>query len=307
MNSTETKPPQRTGDPTLTPGDVIVAANDTIQPADMRAGLKGWGRLLHCDAALNIKGELRTGDFGLLIGLMLTKAGEIYVTSPQLWKLAAYTSALEPVAFKPPPRRRYGNMISDRKGGVLIGVHSGHGEPPEPDQYGDGKLVRFDPKTGESEFFDVEIDGGRSGKHYVSNLALAPDNKTVFYVSEAGRRVKRYDIEARKQLDDFLFVPEDQGGTYGLGIDVQGRVILGMGVSAALLTPEGEIIRRYEVSSDKGWTRAAFCVDQDFFFLSNFLDGVLERRSVETGEVLHKLDVGLRGSLTTAVEYAPDA
>ena len=57
---------------------------------------------------------------------------------------------------------------------------------------------------------------------------------------------------------------------------------------ADLLTPEGEIIRRYEVSSDKGWTRAAFCVDQDFFFLSNFLDGVLERRSVEELEELLK-------------------
>lgn len=303
MSQAETEQaPSRTGDPTLVPGDVLVGVNDTQQPADMSKGLKAWARLWHCDSELKPKGELRTGDFGLLIGLMLGSGGEILVSMPQLTKVASFDSSLNPVDVKWPPKRRYGNMISDGKGGVLIGVHSAHGAPLPPDEYGDGKLVRFDPKTGAAEFFEVDIDGGRGGKHYISNLALAPDGKTVFYCSEAGRRILRYDIEARRQLDDFLYVPVEEGGSYGVGVDSQGRVIAARGRGAALYSPDGELIRKYEVSAETGWTRASFCLDQSYFLISNFLEGVLQRRDVETGAVIHELNVGLRGSLTTAVE-----
>jgi sugar lactone lactonase YvrE len=299
-------PPSWTIEGALAPGDVLVAANDTIQPADMRAGLKGWGRLLQCSPALEVRGELRTGDFGLAIGLLVDKEGRIYVSCPQLSKLSCFTAGFAPADVKLPPRRRYGNMISDRKGGVLIGVHSLHGEPLPEDEHGDGKLVWFDPQSGEARFFDVEIDGGRGGKHCVSNLALAPDGKTVFYVSEAGRQVLRYDIAANKQLAPFMVVPEDQGGTYGISVADNGNVIMAMGTGVALFAPDASLIRGYQVSADKGWTRAAFCADQRFYFLSNFLDGVLQRRDVETGAVVGELNVGLKGSLTTAVEFAPD-
>src|SRR5690606_11661759 len=167
--------------------------------------------------------------------------------------------------------------------------------------------VRFDPVSGAFAFYDIEIDGGRSGKHYVSNLALAPDGRTVFYVSEAGRRVMRYDIAARRQLDDFYNVPEAEGGTYGLSVADDGRVFMAMGTGAALFSPQGEVLRRYEVSADKGWTRARLCQDQRYFFLSNFLDGVLEKRDAATGAIVAKLDVGLKGSLTSVDEFTPEA
>lgn len=298
------------GDVVLRAGDVIVAANDTEQPADFRSGLKGWGRLLHCDAALNVKGEWRTGRPGLVIGALVDSAGRMLATSPQLFQLEGFDAAMTPCAFALPPRRRYGNMVFDRQGGVLVGVHSGYGDPDGPaeaDQLGEGKLVRFNPDTGAAESFDVEIDGGRGGKHYVSNLSLAADGKTVFYTSEAGRRVMRYDIEARRQLEDFHRVPEADGASYGVDVDQQGRVLLATGTGVQLMTPEGGLIRRYEASAPTGWTRAAFCVDQSAFFFSNFLDGVLQRRDVETGAVLASLTVGLSASVTTAVEFAPAA
>lgn len=297
----------RVGEAALQAGDVIVAANDTEQPADFRAGLKGWGRLLHCDAALNIKGEWRTGRAGLVIGALVDGAGRFIVTSPQLFELECFDAQMTPSAVTLPPRRRYGNMVADGQGGVLIGIHSGYGDTDEPatDGLGDGKLVRFNPDTGLSESFDVEIDGGRGGKHYVSSLALGADGKTVFYTSEAGRRVMRYDIEARRQLEDFHRVPEADGATYGLDVDPRGRVLLATGVGAALMTPEGALIRRYDAEAPTGWTRAAFCADPRAFFFSNFLEGVLDRRDVETGEILASLSVGLSGSLTTAVEFTP--
>lgn len=284
-------------------GDIFVIGNDTIQPADMRAGLRGHGRVLHCDADLKVKAALRTNDLGLLIGLAISPRGELFVSCPQNSSLGAFETAGQPVAVKFPPRRRYGNFGFDRQGRALLGVHSAHGEQFAPDGHGDGKLVRFDPQSGAFEFFDVEIDGGRGGKHYVSNFALAPDGETVFYVSEAGRRVLRYHLGERRQLPDFLYIPEDEGGTYGLGVASDGRVIIAKGISAALYTPDAKLIRNYDVSSEKGWTRAQFRRDESQFFISNFLDGVLEVRAVETGALLSRLDIGLKGALTSVAEY----
>ncbi|HRE42588.1 MAG TPA: hypothetical protein PKY87_01295 [Terricaulis sp.] len=284
-------------------GDIFVIGNDTIQPADMRAGLRGHGRVLHCDADLKVKGALRTTEFGLLIGLAISPEGQLFVSCPQTSSLGAFTVAGAPVDAKLPPRRRYGNVGFDKTGRALVGVHSAHGEQFAPDGNGDGKLVRFDPKSGAFEFFDVEIDGGRGGKHFVSNFALAPDGETVFYVSEAGRRVLRYHMGERRQLPDFLFIPEEEGGTYGLDVAADGRVIMAKGIGAAIYSPEGKLIRTYEVSSDKGWTRTQLRRDESQFFISNFLDGVIEVRDVETGALINRLDIGLKGALTSVAEY----
>lgn len=291
------------GGAALEAGDIFVIGNDTIQPADMRAGLRGHGRILHCDAQLKVKGALRTTDMGLLIGLAISPDGLLFVSCPQNSSLGAFGVSGLPAQVSFPPRRRYGNIGFDKAGRAIVGVHSGHGEQFAPDGHGDGKLVRFDPKSGAFEFFDVEIDGGRGGKHYVSNFALAPDNETVFYVSEAGRRVLRYHMGERRQLPDFLFIPEEEGGTYGLDVAADGHVIMAKGIGASLYSPDGQLIRNYEVSSEKGWTRTQLRRDEGQFFISNFLDGVLEVRDIETGGLINRLDIGLKGALTSVAEY----
>jgi sugar lactone lactonase YvrE len=297
--------PRRTGEGVLEPGDVFVVANDTTE-TDPRAGIKGWGRILHCGHDFTAKAEIFTGDFGLVIGLALDQAtGRLYATCPQLSKIMVFDregEAAPPPAFL--PRRRYGNLTFDHQGRILIGVHSGHGEAPPEDGH-EGKLVRFDPATGDFDFFEVEIDGGRGGKHFVSNLALAPDGRTVFYVSEAGRRVCRYDVEARRQLSDFLVFPEGEDGTYGMGVLKDGRMVMALGTGAALFDPQGQIIRRYDVPAGKGWTRAKLAPDERHVYLGNFLDGLLQRREIDSGRVVAELDIGRRAGLTSVVEYQP--
>jgi sugar lactone lactonase YvrE len=298
--------PRRIGEGALEPGDVFVVANDTTE-TDPRAGIKGWGRILHCDHALATKAEIFTGDFGLVIGLALDQAsGLLYATCPQLSKIMVFDRGGNPAG--PPsflPRRRYGNLTFDPLGRILIGVHSGHGEAPPEDGH-QGKLVRFDPKTGEFDFFEVEIDGGRGGKHFVSNLALHPDGRTVFYVSEAGRRVARYDVESRRQLEDFLVFEEGDAGTYGMGITQGGRVVMALGTGAALFDPDGRLVRRYDLPAPKGWTRAKLAPDDHHFYIGNFLDGLLQRREIDSGRVVAELDIGRRAGLTSVVEYAPE-
>lgn len=290
----------------LEPGDVYVVANNTTEPVDPRQGIKGWGRILHCAHDLTPKAEILTGDYGLVIGLALDpRTGTLFGTSPQMSRIMAWDAEGNPVDFARPPRRRYGNLVVDDQGRIVIGVHSGHGEPAPDDGWGEGKLVRFDPVGGDFEFFEVEIDGGRGGKHWVSNLCLAPDQRTVFYVSEAGRRVCRYDLEDRRQLPDFHVFPDGEDGTYGMGITDAGEVVMATGVGALRFDADAKLIERYDVPAMRGWTRAKLSPDGKHFYLGNFMEGVLQRREVEGGAVVAETNINRRGALTSVVEYAP--
>jgi SMP-30/Gluconolactonase/LRE-like region len=294
------------GEVSLEDGDLLIAATDVEEATlDFRKGISGAGRILHCDHAMRVKRELWTGEQGLVVGLAIDPAtATLYSTNPQGYSFVLFDrhgDRLPGPAFL--PRRRWGNLLFAPDGRAIAGVHSFHGEAPD-DAYGDGKLARFDPRSGAVEFFTIEIDGGRGGKHCVSNLALAPDGRTVFYVSEAGRRVLRYDIEQRQQLPDFRVFGEDEGrGTYGVQVLPDGRVLMATGTGAALFDKSGAELLRYDVPAVKGWTRAKLSLDGVHFYLGNFLDGILERRRISDGAVVDRFDVQRKGSLTSVVEY----
>lgn len=294
----------------LEPGDVFIAATETFQPLDFRKGIRGQCRILHCNSQLEVKAERRTGEVGLVVGLLLDQiTGTLFSTNPQQNSFVCYDrhgNRIPGPEFL--PRRRYGNMAMDPQGRILVGVHSLHGGESPADEHGPGKLVRFSYRERQFEFFPVEYDGGRGGKHCVSNLALSPDGSVVYYVSEAGRRVMRYDLDGKRQLPDFLhFEPDDPRGTYGLGVLPDGRVLMALGVGAGLFGPDGEELRFYDAPAAKGWTRARLAADGEHFYLGNFLEGILQRRRISDGRVTVQVDIGHKGSLTSVVEYSPEA
>ncbi|MCC5870710.1 MAG: SMP-30/gluconolactonase/LRE family protein [Gammaproteobacteria bacterium] len=299
-------PPSAAAEPA--PGDVFVAATKTFQPIDFRKGIRGDCRILHCDRNLKVKSSLYNGEVGLVVGLAIdADEGVLYSTNPQQNSFTCFNMAGD-IINGPDflPQRRYGNMVIDNAGRVIVGVHSLHGSENIRDNHGDGKLVRFCMKQRTFEFFEVEYDGGRGGKHCVSNLALAPDGTTVYYVSEAGRRVLRYDMNQQQQLPDFLCLdPDEPLGTYGLGVTSDGNILMAAGVGALLFDARGELLYRYDVPAVKGWTRARLAADGKHFFLGNFLDGILQRRRIIDGEITGEMNVGYQGSLTSVVEYFP--
>ena len=288
------------------PGDLFLVLNEIDQGSiDYRKGISGRCRIMHFDRDFNPRGELWTGETGMLVGLLYNPGDQrLYATNPQRNSVLAYDPAgARHRLTSYLPVRRYGNMALARNGDILIGVHSLYGAPVE-DEHGDGKLIRFNPRSREVRFHEVEIDGGRGGRHCISNLAVGADDRTVYYVSEAGRRVCRYDTVARRQLADFIALAEDDAmGTYGLGVLPDGEVLMASGSGAVLFGPRGEILRNYEVPFDTGWTRAKPALDGRHFYLSNFLHGLLQRRDLATGAVVSELHTGLKCSLLSLSEY----
>ncbi|MCY3940341.1 MAG: SMP-30/gluconolactonase/LRE family protein [Gammaproteobacteria bacterium] len=290
----------------MQPGDLFLVLNEIDQShIDYRKGISGQCRIVHYDRDFNARGELWTGEAGMLVGLLYNPCDRrLYATNPQCNSVLAYdASGAQHRLDGYLPERRYGNMALARNGDILIGVHSLYGAPVE-DEHGDGKLIRFNPQTRAVNFHEVEIDGGRGGRHCISNLALDADDRTVYYVSEAGRRLCRYDTESRRQLSDFVTFGEDDAvRTYGLGLLPGGEVLMASGSGAVLFNSRGEVLQNYDVPLENGWTRAKPALDGEHFYLSNFLHGLLQRRNIATGDVVGELNTGLKCSLLSLSEY----
>ena len=287
-------------------GDIFLAATDVDDSnVDLR-NHSGPGRVLHYDAALQLKGELRTGQTGLVIGLGYDRRHrELLVTDPSahvVTRFAADGSRLEPFAFL--PRTRIGSVQFLADGRFCAGVHSRHGENPAQSQ---AKLFLCDREAGTTEPLAVEIDGGKFRFHAVTHMTLAPDGYTLIYVSETGRRVMRYDLAARRQLADFLlFGAEDPRGTYGLGCLSDGRVLMATGMGAAMFSADGSLLKTYEIPERRGWSRLQVSQDAGRFWLSNFFDGILQQREIETGELIRELDIRRKYSLCGLAEVPRD-
>ena len=284
------------------PGDIFLAATDVDdRNVDLR-NHSGPGRILHHDAALRLRGELRTGHVGLVIGLGYDRRHrELLAADPSahvVSRFAADGSLLEPLPFM--PRARIGSVQFLPDGRFCAGVHSKHGEDPANPQ---PKLFLCDREASVAEPLNVEIDGGKFRFHAVTHMTLAADGQTLIYVSETGRRVMRYDLAARRQLDDLLVLgADDPRGTYGLACTPDGRVLMATGNGAAMFAADGSQLKTYDIPERRGWSRLQLSQDPTRFWLSNFFEGILQQRDVETGALLREHDIGRKFSLCGLVE-----
>ncbi len=284
------------------PGDIFLAATDVDdRNVDLR-NHSGPGRVLHHDAQLRLKGELRTGQTGLVIGLAWDQRHrELLAADPAAHVVTRFGSdgtRLEPLPFL--PRARIGSIQFLPDGRFCAGVHSKHGEDPANPQ---PKLYLCDRDAGSALPLAVDIDGGKFRFHAVTHMTLAADGRTLLYVSETGRRVMRYDLAQRQQLPDLLVLAaDDPRGTYGLACTPDGRVLMATGSGAAMFAADGSLIRSYDIPERRGWSRLQLSRDPTRFWLSNFFEGILQQRDVESGELIREHDIGRKYSLCGLAE-----
>ncbi|MCC5870584.1 MAG: hypothetical protein JJU27_18955 [Gammaproteobacteria bacterium] len=287
------------------PGDIIVASSDVDDSnVDLR-NHAGPGRLLHMDGDFGLRATLATGTDGLVIGVAVDPAsGVLYAADAQAYAIVAF----EPSGDGPQlqdwlPRRRFGAILPDGRGGLLLGVHSRLGDPPD-DQWGQKWLFHVDPTRRAVRALDVEIDGGMRGFHCVTHMAFEQDGRTLRYVSEGGRRVMRYDTTSDRQLEDFLRLDDDDPrGTCGIATLADDGLLMATGKGCCRVEPSGTGLVDYEVPAAPGWSRVTLAADGEHFFLNNFFAGVVEDRRVGDGQVIRRHDIARKYSLCGLVEY----
>jgi len=283
-------------------GDLLIAATDVDdRNVDLR-NHSGAGRVLHFGADFAPKGELRTGQTGLVVGLAIDPADcALYACDPGSQTITRFEpdgrcSGVTPLL----PRARIGSMLFLPDGRFVAGLHSRIGEAPGSNG---PRLWLGSFREAQVEALVAEVDGGKFGFHCITHVALGPDGHTLYYVSEAGRRLMRYDLAARCQLPDLLqFDKDDPRGTYGPAVLRDGRVLMATGSGALMLSREGQPLRDYELGSARGWSRLTLALDQRRFHVGNFVEGRLETRDVESGALLHVLDIERRYCLSGVAE-----
>jgi hypothetical protein len=284
-------------------GDILLAATDVDDRTIDLRNHKGPGRILHLGADFSGKGELRTGAVGLLVGLAIDPAdGGIWTADPT--GRAVFHFGADGALCDPPvlPSRPWGTVAFGPEGAMYLGVHTQRGAPPEDGLAGD-KLVRL-ANGAIVESWPVETDGGHTGWHGLTSLGFAEGGRVAVYLSEGGRRVLRYDLKAREQLDDLLCFAENDGRrAYGVTVLADGRALVATGRSALLLAADGAEMAEWPALPEKGWTRVMASRDGETFFFNNFLEGLIERRRLVDGAVVARHDIGRRCSLCGVVDF----
>ena len=284
-------------------GDLFLAATDVDdRNVDLR-NHAGPGRVLHLDARLQLRASLYTGQTGLVVGLAIDPTdGSLYACDPGSQTITRFTSDGEctgPVTFL--PRARIGALLFLPDGRFVAGLHSKIGEPadaPGP------RLWLGSAQARSATGFKADIDGGKFGFHCVTHMSLAPDGRTLHYVSENGRRLMRWDIATQSQLPDLLQLPaDDPRGTFGPAVRADGYVWMATGTGAVLLAPDGRIEREIAASRPRGWSRLTLSLDGRHFYLGNFIEGLLEKRDAASGELLLTHDIQRKYSLSGVAEF----
>lgn len=288
---------------TFEPGDILLAAADVDDSNIDLRNHRGEGRILHLAADFSAKGEIRTGIEGLLVGLARNAStGILYGADPTAKKVVKITPDGDVKVLDELAGQAFGTVAIREDGAMFLGLHSHRGSKPnDPD--GPNKLVQVSADGAVLDSFDVRTDGGHTGWHGVTSIAFRPGTPNVYTLSEGGRSVFGYDLQARRPTAPLIEL-EKHGDdrAFGLARHSDGRYFVAIGHSILVLNVDGSIVAAWPCASERGWTRVTPGVDPSIVYVSNFLEGLLERRDAHTGAVLAAHDINRKCSLCGLVE-----
>ena len=308
---TEKKPEDYTpgtSDPvSLQPGDICIAATYRTGEVDIRRNF-GDCRVLVYDKNLSLKGALWTGETGLVLGLgFCTATKTLFVsdaTSQTVKRFAPNGELLR--SFPAMQGKPFGPIAAASDGSIFIGEHLFGDAPPF---LGGGEIYCFDAEGTLLVQHAAERDPGKFGFHGVTNMALTDSDQTAIYISETGKRVMRYDLAHGKQMPDLFSFPDGEDGeegmvTAGISLLPDGNILIAHVYGAGLFSPAGDLLKDYDIPEERGWAAIRAKADGSAFFVANFFTGRLEKRDLNSGEIICAIETGMIYTLASIVEIS---
>lgn len=297
-----------TGDPvSLRPGDICIAATYQVGEVDIRRN-SGECRVLVYDRAMNLKGALWTGETGLILGLAYCQNSRtLLVSDASSRTLHRFSSAGELLPpFAAMQGKPFGPIAAASDGSIIIGEHLKGDAPPF---LGGGEIYCFDGEGAQLANHAAERDPGKFGFHGVTNMALTDSDQTVIYISETGKRVMRYDLARGRQMPDLFSLTGKSVGdddedmvTAGISLLAGGNILLSHVYGAGVFSPQGEILKAYDIPNTRGWAAVKASADGSAFFIANFFTGRLEKRDLNSGEIIKAVETGMIYKLACIAE-----
>jgi sugar lactone lactonase YvrE len=295
-------------------GDVVVGC--TLLN-DARDDHKGRGRILHFDAALNLRNTIWLDDTTHIVqGMRFGPDRTLWAFDTFAYKIARFgPDGRRLPNFTAAPARSFGHVSFARDGRFYFGENY-VGEKsrlplrttlpfmPGTKRLGEGHLFEFSTKGRLVQEFPTRTHGGMGGFQGLTSSVVSPDGRTVYYTSESGPTIFRYDVAGRRQLPDLVNFPENSGQFFfDVAFDRAGRLLAVRGQGVDLFdATSGQKLRSYPLGSF-GWASMSVPTLGDHVFVSNFFSGEIARLDLTTGEVTARADAGIRRSLAGVAEF----
>ena len=307
MNSESTLQP-------FSPGDVFAGATLLNDPDDDHAGR---GRIIQYDAGLNEKGVLWIDDSTHLVGgLKFDPDGVLWAFDSNahlVIRVGADGQRLPHVEFA---ERSFSNVNFGPEGQIYLSEHLVGSESrlplqtvlarmPGSDRFGDGHVFEYTADGKLVAEHATETHGGMGGFLGVTHSTLAPDGRTLVYVSETGKRIMRFDLQASRQQPDVLNLPEEERAAmcFAVAYSRDGALLHMRGNSVEVLSEQGERLREVPIPGF-GWATMCVSADGEHVLGGNFFTGEVMRMSLESGEITARASVGVERSLAGIAEFS---
>jgi hypothetical protein len=302
-------------------GDIFAGATLLNNKEDDHAG---DGRIVQYDRNLEEKGVLWTQGTTHLVG------GLKFGPDSTLWAFDSNSFTVIRVSPKgeqlPKIRfadRSFSNITFAPDGNIYLGEHlvgntvrTRPGHPlgttlpklPGTDRFGDGHLFKFTPDGRLLKEYATPTHGGMPGFLGLTGAALAPDARTMLYVSELSDSIRRYDLVNDKPLPNLVTYPPESGDmVLTIMYLPDGRLAhvkanFKQGFFLQTLNDKGEVLRQYALPGP-GWASLGQSIEQDIVLLGNFFTGTVAKFSLASGEIVAKAETGVQRSLAGVAQY----
>jgi outer membrane protein assembly factor BamB len=285
-------------------GDVVVGCTLLNDPKDDH---RGRGRILHYDADLRLKNTLWLDDTTHIVqGLKFAPDRTLWAFDSFAYKIARFSAEGGRLADFKAPARSFAHITFAEDGRFFLGenfvgeksrVPLGTTLPfmPGTRRFGDGHLFEFSRAGKLLREHRTPVDGGMGGFQGLTSSAIAPDGRTLFYTSESGPRIMRWDLLAQKSLPDLTIATEKSGRMFfDLRFDEAGRLLVVNGRGVDALDDSGRLIRSYTFGSF-GWAPLG-TPRSGYVYLSNFFSGEVACLDLASGALTARAQTGIRKS-----------
>ncbi len=294
-------------------GDIFVGATLLNNEQDDHAGR---GRIIQYDAELNEKAVLWLDDTTHLVGgLNIAPDGALWAFDMVAFKAMRFSPSGERLDDFPAPKRALSHVNFLADGSMLFGEHQVGSETTVPlgtqlatvpgtDRFGDGHVFHVAADGNLIKEYETDTHGGMGGFLGVTMSTVSPDETTLYYVSETGPRLMRYDLANDQQMPDLMsFAPEDRQMFFGLMFNGEGNLLVARGDRVEVVTTDGEVVRAYPLEGF-GWALVVPGTDGEHFLAVNFFSGTVAKVNVASGDVVAQANTGVAKSTAGIVQFS---
>ena len=282
---------------------------------------KGDGRILQYNKNLEPKGILWTvGTEHLVIGLTIGPDGVLWGFDMHNHIVVRVSPDGQQMPNHDFGDRAFSNATFDKEGNIYLGECLVGNTPypgsfmkrlPGLDLVGYANIHKFNADLELVDVFDVAYSPEFHQFKGVTHTTMHPSKQYITYTTEIGKKVMRYDIVNREQMDDLVVLPgdlTDQVVAIAVNYLPDGRLLHSRGDYIEILDEEGIVIQTLDLK-EHGWGIAQVTPSSDgvHFFTANIFSGIMLKVRLDDGEVVGSIDTGFavpKRSFAGVAEYS---